>query len=384
MKHLASLIVITSAIGRLHAAELDLPDPLTMRDGTKVTSAEMWKTQRRPELLELFRQNVYGRAPIGRPENLKFEVTEVDPQAMEGKATRRQVKISYARAGGDGAIHLVLFIPNIAVKPAPCFLLICNRGVENIDPTREKKSPFWPAEEIIARGYAAAAFFNGDVAPDKKDAWQSGAHAIFDGPKRAPDSWGTIAAWAWGASRVLDYLDTDKAVDAKRVAVVGHSRGGKTALWVGAEDERFALIVSNDSGCTGAKLARHPKGETVERINTVFPHWFCENYKRFNGHPEALPVDQHELIALIAPRPVYVASASEDGDPRGEFLGALYAAPAYELFGFRGLPESEFPKPDTTFGDGQIGYHLRPGPHNLLEYDWQRFMDFADRHMPAK
>jgi hypothetical protein len=384
MKHLTSLLLFASATVSLGAEDLHLPDPLTMRDGTKVTSAEMWKAQRRPELLELFRENVYGRKPVGRPENLKFEITETDAKAMDGKAMRRQVKISYAAAGGEGAIQLVLFIPNAATKPAPCFLLICNRGVENIDATREKKSPFWPAEEIIARGYAAAAFHTADVAPDKKDAWQSGVHAIFDGPTRAPAAWGTIAAWAWGASRAMDYLETDSAIDAKRVAVVGHSRGGKTALWAGAEDERFALVVSNDSGCTGAKLARHPKGETVEAINRNFPHWFCDNYKRFNGRPEALPVDQHELIALMAPRPVYVASASGDGDPRGEFLGAFYAAPPYQLLGLSGLPESEFPKPDTAFHEGQIGYHLRPGPHNLLEYDWQRFMDFADRHLPAK
>ena len=149
------------------------------------------------------------------------------------------------------------------------------------------------------------------------------------------------------------------------------------------EDARFAFVVSNDAGCTGSKLARHLKGETIERINTVFPHWFCENYKHFNGHPEALPVDFHELIALSAPRPVYVSSASEDGDPEGEFLGALHASPVYTLYGFRGLDATEYPKPDTTFQMGSIGYHLRPGPHNLLEYDWTRFMDFSERHLEA-
>ena len=365
----------------LRAQNFELPDPLTLRDGRKVTSVEMWQAQRRPELLELFRENVFGRAPVNRPASLKFSVAGTDPKAMDGKATLKQVTISYSGPGGEGAIHLILFVPNRREKPAPCFLLICNRGVENIDPTREKKSPFWPAEELVSRGYAAAAFFNGDVAVDKADAWKSGAHAIFDPPQRAPDAWGTIAAWAWGASRVMDYLETDRDIDRTRVAVVGHSRGGKTALWAGAEDPRFAFVVSNDAGCTGSKLARHLKGETIERINTVFPHWFCENYKRFNGHPEALPVDFHELIALIAPRPVYVSSASEDGDPEGEFLGALHASPVYVLHGLRGLDAAEYPKPDTAFQMGSIGYHLRPGPHNLLEYDWTRFMDFFERHL---
>ncbi len=367
----------------LAAAPLDLPDPLTMTNGEKVVSKEMWQDRRRPELLELFRENVYGRNPVERPTSLKFTTTDTDAKAMDGAATRKLVDISYSGAGGEGAIHLILFTPNAAAKPAPCFLLICNRGKENIDPTRVHKSPFWPAEELIRRGYAAAAFFNGDVAPDNKDAWKAGVHAIFDSPQRPPNAWGTIGAWAWGASRVLDYLETDASVDAHRVAVVGHSRGGKTALWAGAQDQRFALIVSNDAGCTGSKLARHPKGESITAINTNFPHWFCENYKHFNGHAETLPVDQHELIALIAPRPVYVTSASEDTDPEGEFLGAVNASPVYALLGLPGLNATAYPKPDTTFADGMIAYHLRPGPHNLIEYDWNRFMDYADKHMAA-
>lgn len=372
-------------VSSLEAADLNLPDPLMMKNGEKVTSAEAWKTKRRGELLEIFRDQVYGRAPIGRPENLKFELIESSSDVMDGAATRKQVKISYAGIGGEGGIRLTLFIPNKAVKPAPCFLFICNRGIENIDPTREKKSPFWPAEEIVARGYAAATFYNADVDPDKYDGFKDGVHGLFDPPSgRRPDSWATIAAWAWGASRVMDYLVTDPAIDREHVAVVGHSRGGKTALWAGAEDERFAFVVSNDSGCTGAKLARHMKGESVERINTVFPHWFCENYKQYNGRHEALPVDQHELIALIAPRPVYVASASGDGDPEGEFLGALHASPVYQLFGLQGLNATSYPASGTDFLDGYIGYHLRPGKHDLTPYDWSRFMDFADKHFGRK
>ncbi len=382
MKYLPLLAFAAASILSARADDLNLPDPLTLQDGTKVTTPERWAAKRRPELLELFRREVYGRMPVGRPADLRFEVTNTEP-AMNGAATRRLVKIAYRGPGGEGAINLILFIPNGLAKPAPCFLLICNRGPENIDPTREKKSPFWPAEQIVARGYAAAAFHNADVAPDKHVGWKEGVHPIFDPAQRADDAWGTIAAWAWGASRVMDYLETDRAIDRTRVALVGHSRGGKTALWAGAEDQRFAMVVSNESGCTGAKLARHPKGESVERINTVFPHWFCQNYKRYNGRHEALPIDQHELIALIAPRPVYVASASQDSDPKGEFLGALHASPVYELHGLRGLAGAkEYPAPDLTLGEGHIAYHLRPGPHNLIEYDWSRFMDFADRRLP--
>ena len=382
---LSSLPPAAAAGSATKAADLKLPDALGGNDGRAVTSAEQWRRQRRGEILELFREHVYGRNAVERPDSLTFKVTDTDPKAMGGAATRKLVTIGYRGPGGEGAIHLVLFVPNAPQKPAPCFLLICNRPAEeNIDPTRAKKSPFWPAEEIVARGYAAAAFWNGDVAPDEKaNRWTKGAHAIFDRKPRADDAWGTIGAWAWGASRVMDYLETDRLIDAKRVAVVGHSRGGKTALWTGAQDERFAFVVSNDSGCTGAKLTRVAGGETVLKINTAFPHWFNENYKRYNDRPNDLPIDQHELIALMAPRPVYVASASDDANanPRAEFLSARAASPVYKLFGLPGLDAAEFPAPDTAHHSGKIGYHLRPGGHNLLEYDWKRFMDFADRNM---
>jgi len=378
------LCVAALAVGLLvsAAAELKLPDPLVATNGARITTADAWRRQRRAEVLELFRENIYGRMPVRRPETLRFEVTETATNVMEGRATRQQVKISYRGRGGEGAIKLVLFTPN-AGAAAPCFLLICNRSVTNIDPMRVVRSEFWPAEEIIARGYAAAAFFNGDVAPDNRDAWQSGAHAIFEPPSgRKPDSWGTIAAWAWGASRVLDYLETNRRVDAKRVAVVGHSRGGKTALWAGAEDERFALAISNDSGGTGAAIARGKEGEHVRDINRGFPYWFCDNYKRFNEREDDLPVDQHELLALMAPRLVYVGSAIEDkwADPKSEFLAAVHAAPVYELFGLRGVGTKEFPPVNAPLHGGHIGYHVRTGKHNLTLYDWQQFMNFADRH----
>jgi dienelactone hydrolase len=370
-------------------ARAGMPDPLTMRDGRPVRTAEQWARERRPELLELFRVHVYGRAPVGRPERLTFAVRDTTPGMMDGTATRKRVAVEYAGPGGKGKIDLLLFVPagkaRRAKKRAPAFLLICNRDAANLDPERAKKSPFWPAEEIVARGYAAAAFLNSDVDPDKNDGFKDGAHGIFDplfpGGKRPADAWGSIAAWAWGASRVLDYLETDPDVDARRVAVVGHSRGGKAALWAGAQDPRFALVVSNDSGCTGAAITRGKRGETVADINRAFPHWFCENYRGYAGRESELPVDQHELLALIAPRPVYVASATEDdwADPRAEFRSCVEAGRVCELLGKRGVGAAAVPPPEMPLQTGAVGYHLRTGKHDLTAYDWQRFMDFADR-----
>lgn len=383
-KHATSSLLAAVVLPAVHAAELQLPDPLLMQSGERVTTAAVWQTTRRPEVLELFRKHVYGRAPVGNPADLKFESLDSAANAMDGKATRKQVRISYRSARAKGALNLVLFTPNAAKRPVPCFLLICNRpAAENIDPTRAVKSPFWPAEEIVARGYAAAAFFNGDVVPDKHDGFKSGVFAIYDKQPRSADAWGAIAAWAWGASRALDYLATDPTIDARRVAVVGHSRGGKTALWAGAEDQRFAMVVSNDSGCTGAALARGKQGERIRDINRGFPHWFNDNYKGFADREDELPLDQHMLAALIAPRLLYIASATEDkwADPKSEFLSAVHASPVFDLFGLKGLVGATMPPPDAPMHEGHIGYHLRSGKHNLTEYDWGCFMDFADKHL---
>ena len=386
----AIILAVTSAS---LAAGSPLPDPLMTIAGEKITTAEQWQKTRRSEVLELFRTHVYGRAPIGRPEDLRFEVKEINKNALSGAATLKRINIHFSGAGGKGMIELSVFIPNKRSKPAPGFLLICNRAKENIDPTRKIKSPFWPVERIVERGYVAAAFHNSDLDPDKYDGFKNGVHGIFD-PKdtnRSADAWGTISAWAWGASRVMDYFETDKDIDEKQMGVVGHSRGGKTALWCGAEDERFALTISNNSGNTGAALARNKtlrdqkgkkRGERVRDINKIFPHWCCENYKKFNNKEDQLPVDQHQLIALMAPRLVYVASATEDtwADPKGEFLSCVHASPVYELFGLRGVGATKMPTPQEPLHAGHIGHHIRVGKHNLVEYDWNCFMDFADKH----
>jgi len=362
------------------AEELKLPDPLIMQDGRRVDSAAMWTKERRPELLELFRTNVYGRAPIERPGNVATHATI----ASEGNVTRETVVLTLNGPGGKIEVHLYILRPLNAPNPVPAFLLINHRDRETFDPETMTDSPFWPARQIVDRGYAAAIIQAQDVDPDVDDGFKNGVHGIFDDPTkpRAGDAWGTIAAWAWGASRAMDYLETDDAIDATKVAVLGHSRGGKTALWAGAQDERFALVISNDSGCTGASLSRRPVGETIKDINDRFPHWFCANYRNYNANETALPIDQHELLALIAPRLLYVASASLDtwADPEGEFLAAVHASPVYALLGESGIEETLMPAPETPLHAGHIGYHLRSGKHELTEYDWNQFMDFADKY----
>lgn len=361
-----------------------LPELIILQNGEPLTGRESWERQRRPQLLDLFREHVYGREPVQRPETLRFSV-EAMHRMMDGAAFRKQVRISYEGPGGQGSFMLNLFVPIQAEKPVPAFLLINNRGLNAADPERLVKHSFWPAERIVARGYAAAVLQLSEIDPDQHDDFRNGVHGIFDPPerKRPPNAWGTIAAWAWGACRAMDYLETDTDIDSARVAVVGHSRGGKTALWAGAIDRRFAMVVSNNSGCTGAAVTRGKKGETVRDINKSFPHWFNENYKSYNGKEELLPVDQHMLLALIAPRLLYVSSATDDewADPASEFLSVVLAAPAYHFYAVKGIDCDRFPEPDTPVHGDRIGYHLRTGKHDMVDYDWEQFMDFADERM---
>jgi hypothetical protein len=356
-----------------------LPDPLdTGRGG--VRTAARWNT-RRAEILELFRANVYGRRP-GVPAERRFEVIEENRSAMDGKATLKRIAVHSARDGRTHRFDLTIFLPNSA-GPSPLFLLINNRGANLTDPTRAERSPFWPAEALIARGCAIAALQYGDLAPDNPERFRDGVIRLFEGSpagNRRPDAWASLAAWGWGASRAMDYFETDTRIDAGRVAIVGHSRGGKASLWAGAEDERFALVVSNDSGEGGAALTRRNFGETLGRITESFPHWFAGRYRGFAGREKTLPVDQHMLLALIAPRALYVASADEDlwSDPRGEFLALAHTSPVYALWGERIIHPGDMPPLDRPLVAGRRGYHIRSGIHNLTAFDWERFMDFAD------
>ncbi len=374
------IMMVLLSCAAANAEDLRLPDPLMMQDGRRVETTEQWRMERRPELIDLFRTHVYGRAPIGRPKDFAVDLSVTE----KGNAILESVALTFSGPGGKGKVRLYVLRPKNAEKPVPAFLLINHRGMDTFDPSQMTNSSFWPAERLVERGYAAAILVAQDVDPDADDGFKNGVHGLFDDPAkpRAGDAWATIAAWAWGASRAMDYLEKNPAIDATKVAVVGHSRGGKTALWAGAQDERFALVISNNSGCTGAALSRRPVGETVKKINDGFPHWFCTNYRAFNDREDALPIDQHELIALIAPRLVYVASASEDtwADPEGEFLSCVYAGPAYELLGKPGVGATVQPAPETPLHSGAIAYHLRTGKHELAAYDWEQYMDFADLH----
>jgi hypothetical protein len=355
-----------------------LPDVLTSLNGKKIIQKTEWMNLRRPEVLGLFTSQVYGRVP-GTSYQTNTKVLKEDKNAMNGMATLKLIDITFTANAKSLTLHLGLFTPNKVTKPVPAFLLICNRSPENIDFTRTKKSEFWPAEEVIARGYAVAAFYNADIDPDADDNFKNGIHGLLD-VKRSADSWGTIAAWAWGASRCMDYLVKDKDINPEKIAVVGHSRGAKTALWAGATDERFALVVCNEAGCGGSSLSRRRYGETIDRINKAFPHWFCTNYKSYSNKEDSLPVDQHMLMALIAPRPIYVASADKDlwGDPRGQYLALCQALPVYNLLGIKTqLPEA-MPPLNVAVHNGRVAYHIRDGEHNLLLKDWNYFMDFAD------
>jgi len=347
-------------------------------------SLENWKEKKRSEVLQMFNELVFGVTPDTSSANISFDMIDYDENAMEGKAVKKIISIRLDAPRGFFSFPFTIFIPKELGKKAPVFLLLCNRYESNIDSSREIKSDFWPAEYIISRGYAAATFNVQDIDTDKDDAFKNGIHKYYeDVEQRSSDSWATIAAWAFGASRVMDYLETDELIDKDKVAVIGHSRGGKTALWCGSQDERFYYTISNNSGCTGAALSRGKKGESIKQINSAFPYWFCENYKQFNDREEDLPFDQHMLLSLIAPRLLYVASASEDfwADPESEFLSCVLASEVYELYGIKGLQTNEMPQPDHPLQEGRIGYHIRTGGHNLTLYDWKCYIDFADRHI---
>ena len=384
-----------------------LPDPLVRADGKRITSSQQWLQYQRSVMLKLFADNVYGRMP-GKPKNMWFKVYSIDSNALQGKAIRKQVTIFFNSTASAPSMDLLLYLPRSAKKPVPVFIGLNFYGNQTIHAdsgihlstrwvmndeklglinnvatgtSRGKDASKWAVEEVINRGYGLATAYYGDLEPDHPDGWKTGVRTTMKRELSINENeWGAIGAWAWGLSRIMDYLETDAAVDAKKVVITGHSRLGKACLWAAANDQRFAIVVSNNSGEGGAALSKRWFGETIEKINTSFPHWFVAAYKQYNKHPELLPVDQHILLALIAPRPLYVASAAEDlwADPKGEFLSAKNAEPVYALFGKRGLGVTEMPAVDQPVGE-TIRYHIRTGKHDFTLYDWQQYLDFADK-----
>ena len=363
----------------------ELPDPLVCKDGTKVTSSEQWTSKRRAELMELFRANEYGRSP-GKPQEMSFKTIAEDPKALDGAATMRRIGAHLANDGKTLDFQFVLYVPNKsreAHQPSPALMLIDHRRTAATHPAMETGT-FWPADEIVKRGYATVAFGAWDLAPDDPQHFREGVMRLFGdtaATTRPGDAWGGLAAWGWGASRVLDYLETDKDIDAKKVALVGHSRGGKCAIWACAEDERFAICYPNASGCGGAAIARRKYGETLFAINERFFYWFCENFKQFSNRENELPFDQHEAVALIAPRPIYLAGGTEDlwVDPRGGFESLAASSSVYALFGQPVIKSDQMPGAGEQLIVGNRGFHMHAGRHDLGVFDWQKFMDFADR-----
>jgi hypothetical protein len=387
----------------------DLPDPLVMLDGTRVTTKEQWEKKRRPELKALFEHYMYGKQPTDRAAETEVKILHEDAKAFGGKATLRELAVPVGPRGAP-PVHLLLVVPNERKGPAPCFVGMNFSGNHALvdDPKvaiptawmypnqagsknnrateagRGNAKDVWALEQSIDRGYAVATFYNGDIDPDQTDK-REGVRPILSrvGDAEKGDETGTIMAWAWGVSRVVDYLVRNKDIDAKHIAVVGHSRLGKTAIVAAAFDERIALAIPHQAGCGGTAPSRchNPKAETVKRINTSFPHWFDANFKRFNDDTTKLPFDQNGLAALVAPRPLLFTNAVEDqwANPPGQFDVLKAAEPVYKLLGAGGLDAKEMPEPGRLI-DSTLGYYIRPGTHSMTKDDWKVFLDFADKH----
>ena len=380
----------------------ELPSPLAAPDGRQVSTAFEWASSQRGHVLSLFENLMYGPVPP-RPEGLRFELLSVKDGALGGLAVRKEIRIHCQGRGVGKSLDLLLYIPKGASKPVPAFVglnFLGNHAAtdeQDVAIAGKPRNPGgeiaarggdkdrWQFEEVVRRGYASATVFHNDIYPDHyaPAKREESVYALFGA---AVATGGAISAWAWGLSRAMDYLESEPAVDSRRVAVHGHSRLGKTALWAGASDQRFAMVVSNDSGCGGAALSRRLFGETIG----CFPkqcvgYWFIPEFYEYIGKEDELPFDQHMLVSLMAPRPVYVASATEDlwADPKGEFLSAAHAAPVYRLFGDDGLGTAAMPPPDTSIGNA-VGYHIRTGKHDITEFDWRCYLDFADHNFAKK
>ncbi len=364
-----------------------LPDVL----GPAKTASDWPK--RRNEIYLMIEREMFGRSP--KAPAVRSELLERSDNALGGKAIRKQIRV-------EPGIEVLLYLPKNAKGPVPVFVglnFIGNQGVSD-DPgirastawtrtgkqaERGSQKTRWAIEKVLDRGYGVATAYYGDIDPDFDDGFQNGVHKLFYKPgqtRPAADEWGSVAAWAWGMSRIQDYLETDKAADAKKTIIHGHSRLGKATVWAGAADERFAIVISNDSGAGGVALSKRIYGETVADLNRNFPHWFTANFRKYSGNESALPFDQHMLVALIAPRPMYISSAEEDkwADPKGEFLSAVHADPVYKLLGKEGLPVKVMPGIHQPVM-GTLGYHIRAGKHDVTDYDWEQWLNFADKHL---
>lgn len=420
MKQLIFIIIIVF-IAQINFAQTDanydeskvpefvVPNPLKSFGGKKIRNVKKWEKSRRPELLDFFTQNMYGEIP-GEIEITSIEVVEESTDAINGKAKRKQVELSFQKDDLSLDFTILIYLPK-NVEKAPMFVGYNFKGNHTVsndveifiseawaqnDPSlgiinnqlteqsRGVRTNRWAIDKIIDAGFGLATIYYGEVDPDKDD-FTDGIHPFLYKEYRIRpkvNEWGSIAAWTWGLSRSMDYFEQDNDIDESKVIVFGHSRLGKTSLWAGASDQRFAAVISNNSGCGGAALSKRRVGETVWRINTSFPHWFCRNFREYNKNEQKLPIDQHQLISLIAPRPVYIASADEDkwADPRGEFLSGFYATPVYELYGKNGISTTEMPNVNEPI-QNTVAYHIRTGKHDVTTYDWEQYIKWAKKEL---
>ena len=349
----------------------DLPPLLVSAEGTKITTADQWRTVRRPQIVSLFSNIVYGCVPTPEsPIQTEYKVEATDERFMAGKAVRKEVRIRFSNDNGQADIVIQVITPNQAAKPFPAIM----------------KLGSGPIDAALERGFACVGISHDNFVGHNEVSFENSIHRLFfrkgqSFPKAR--EWGVLSAIAWGHSRVLDYLETDDDIDAGRVAIMGHSKNGKAALWAAAQDERFAAVISAQSGCAGAALWRRRSGETLQKMVTRFPYWLCRNAWKFVNQEDDLPVDQHMLLALIAPRPVYVASGIEDtwADPRGEYASAYHASEVYQLLGQKGLTSETLPPLGKAMLAGDVGYHIREGGHSVEAYDWEMFLQFCERHL---
>lgn len=391
-------------------APYTLPDPLLCNDGTKVTTTEQWERVRRPELLKLFEEHIYGETPQGELK-VRYKVVAEMRNALGGKATAQQVMFTFSHKGQKHKALALVYYPNNRKGRVPVFIGYNFKG-NHCTTTDEwvRYSPYfegitdlssnllqrgtqverWPMEELIERGYAVVTMCYHDIYPDVTPSKAQPRDMVrlsnlLPVTEDESSRWQAIGVWAYGLSRIADWVERQPWADRECLCVIGHSRQGKAALWAGVQDERFKVVISNNSGCGGAALSKRVIGENVEYITRQFPHWFCKNFTKYSMRERDLPIDQHELLALVAPRHLYVASASLDrwADPKGEYLSTYHASPVFELYGMKGMTSEQMPEIEQPIMN-DVGYHIRNGKHSILVYDWRNYLDFCDKVFKCK
>jgi len=378
-------------------SQQNIPALLMAKNGNNISSAKQWEKIRRPEILAMVETEMYGIVP-GELKISEITLLDQDDQAINGKAIRKQVKLTFRRNQKELNVELLMYLPK-GKKSYPTFLGYNFGGNQTVykdtaihiakewngaAKPRGVETSNWEVERLINAGCGVATMYYWDIAPDRED-FSIGIYPLLykaGQTKPANNEWGSLAAWAWGLSRALDYLKTDKQVDGSKVIVVGHSRLGKASIWAGARDQRFAAVISNNSGCGGASIYREKAGETLLKMNNRFPRWTAVNFKKYTENESLLPFDQHMVLAMVAPRPLYVASASEDAwaDPKNEFKSAFFATQVYHLYGLKGIESGVFPALNTPVGS-TVSYHIRNGKHDILAYDWDEYIAFAKKYI---